>query len=103
MLIDIGVNLTNNRFIDDLDSVVKQAFDAGVHQMIITGTSAEESEQALSIARSYPKQLFATAGCHPHDAKEFSPSDRQRLGALLSDERVVAVGECGLDFNRNFS
>lgn len=100
--IDIGVNLTNNRFNDDYDAVINKAREAGVTAQIITGTSPKESQQAYDMANKYP-DLFATAGCHPHDAKDFKADDLDKLKALLSNDKVVAVGECGLDFNRNFS
>lgn len=100
--IDIGVNLTNNRFNDDIDQVIKRADTAGVSHQIITGTSPDESRQALELAARYPS-LFSTAGCHPHDAKDFQPHDLAQLRQLLLDDKVIAVGECGLDFNRNYS
>lgn len=100
--IDIGVNLTNNRFNDDVDEVIERALKQGVVSQIITGTSPQESEQAFELAQKY-HQLYSTAGCHPHDAKDFNHSHLKLLRQLLSNDRVVAVGECGLDFNRNFS
>ncbi|WP_223668753.1 TatD family hydrolase [Kangiella shandongensis] len=100
--IDIGVNLTNKRFNDDMDAVIQRAHAVGVTHQIITGTSPKESEQAFELTTKYPG-LYSTVGCHPHDAKDFQPNDLARLRQLLSNDRVVAVGECGLDFNRNFS
>ena len=101
-LIDIGVNLTNNRFNDDVEQVIERARDHNVIAQIVTGTSPTESQQAYQLAQQYP-DLFSTAGCHPHDAKDFKSDDLSVLKALLQDDKVVAVGECGLDFNRNFS
>ncbi|AOE49060.1 TatD family hydrolase [Kangiella sediminilitoris] len=102
LFIDIGVNLTNNRFNDDRDDVLAKAESVGVSTQIITGTSPEESEAAFKLTEHYPS-LFSTAGCHPHDAKNFKTGDLSRLKHLLEQDKVVAVGECGLDFNRNFS
>ena len=101
--IDIGVNLTNNRFDQDRQQVIEQAESVGVLAQIVTGTNLQESLQAQQLCRQYPTQLFSTAGCHPHDAKNFAADHLQRLGDLLTDPKVVAVGECGLDFNRDFS
>ena len=101
--IDIGVNLTNKRFDKDRDQVIQQAETAGVLHQIITGTNLAESEQAFRLSQQYPGKLFSTAGCHPHDAKNFSDKHYHQLEQLLNHSSVVAVGECGLDFNRNFS
>lgn len=105
-LIDIGVNLTNSSFQGQQAAVVERAHEAGVVQMVLTGTSLEASEQALELCESLDAQgkaLFATAGVHPHDASSWQASSEQRLRQLLAQPRVRAVGECGLDFNRDFS
>lgn len=103
LLVDIGVNLTSKRFQSDLDQVIQRALQAGVDKLIITGTSVDESELALTIQKLYPQMLYSTAGIHPHNAKEFDACSIQRLDALLAQPSVVAVGETGLDYNRNFS
>ena len=103
MLIDIGVNLTNKSFDKDLAEVLSYADEQGVSRMIVTGTDQQESEKALALTRQYPQQLFATAGVHPHDAKSVSDDYLSHLKTLHAHPEVVAVGECGLDFNRDFS
>lgn len=100
--IDIGVNLTSNRFDKDREQVLERALEAGVAEIVITGTNARESRQALTLAQQY-QHCYATAGCHPHDAERMTDADFAAIKALHSEEKVVAVGECGLDFNRNFS
>ncbi|WDM57723.1 TatD family hydrolase [Pseudomonas sp. NEEL19] len=105
-LIDIGVNLTNSSFHDQQAAVVERAIEAGVTQMVLTGTSLAVSEQALELCQQLDASgahLFATAGVHPHDAKTWEAGSEGRLRQLLSEARVRAVGECGLDFNRDFS
>lgn len=102
-LIDIGVNLTNASFKDDLDEVITRAFDAGIEQMIVTGTEAASSEAAQQLAANYSGQLFSTAGIHPHDAKTLSADTIDTIKSLTELTEVVAVGETGLDFNRNYS
>ena len=102
-LIDIGVNLSNKAFAQDRDQVVRRAVTAGVSSMILTGTSIQESEAVLKLAQKYPDYCYSTAGVHPHDAKTVKPEDINHLQALLKDGKVVAVGETGLDFNRDFS
>lgn len=101
--IDIGINLTNKQFQNDIDDVVQDALDADVLQMILTGTSVRNSEALLEIAKQYPGILYSTAGIHPHDAKSFDAQSISKLRNLLKQKQVVSVGECGLDFDRDFS
>ncbi len=102
-LIDIGVNLTNRSFRNDLDSVIDRATAAGVIAMVVTGTSAEASAGAADLAATRPGTLHATAGVHPHDAKTCDDATLATLRQLAARPEVVAVGECGLDYNRDFS
>lgn len=101
--IDIGINLTNKQFQNDIDDVVQDALDADVSQMILTGTSVRNSEEAATIAKEYPGILYSTAGIHPHDAKSFDTQSISKMRNLLKHKHVVSVGECGLDFDRDFS
>lgn len=101
--IDIGINLMHRSFGSDREQVVQAAIEAGVSPMIITGTSVRSSEAAVDYARRYPGQLYATAGVHPHDAKSCGAHTLTSLRNLATSGQVVAIGECGLDYNRNFS
>lgn len=101
-LVDIGANLTHASFGADADEVIFRARQAGVSQIIVTGTTAEESRKALDLAARH-SGLYSTAGVHPHHARECNSGTISSLKVLLEDPRVVAVGECGLDFNRNYS
>lgn len=103
MYIDIGINLTNKQFAGEYDEVIDRAISAGVEQILLTGTSERSSKEALALAKEYPETLFATAGIHPHDAKTMNAESIKILAALLKEKKVVAVGECGLDFDRDFS
>jgi TatD DNase family protein len=100
-LTDIGANLTHEAFRGDLGEVLARAREAGVERIIVTGTSVEESRRALQLAEE--KGLHATAGVHPHHAKDCGPDTISQLRKLAAHPRVVAIGECGLDFNRNYS
>ena len=102
-MIDIGVNLTNAQFRRDIDTVIYNAVKQGVDTMIVTGTSVEVSQEASQLCLQYPHNLYCTAGIHPHDASTFDAHSIEQLSSLLKQKQVVAVGECGLDFNRNFS
>lgn len=101
--IDIGVNLTNDAFSGDVESVLQRAQDAGISQMIVTGTDVYHSRKALELNRRYPDILLSTAGVHPHHASEFDRGVIPVLRDMCADDSVVAVGECGLDYNRNYS
>ncbi len=102
-LIDIAVNLTDKAFHDDIDEVVARATAAGIVRLMATGTDLEESEKALQLAHKYPGLVFSTAGIHPHYASKRSGDWLTRISALLREPAVKAVGETGLDFNRNYS
>ncbi len=102
-LIDIGVNLTNSRFRRDREAVLARARAAGVVGMVLTGTELAASQASAAMARERPGQLWCTAGVHPHHASEWDDDAGRALQALAAGAEVVAIGECGLDFNRNFS
>ncbi len=102
-LIDIGANLTHKSFNPDRDQVISRAREAGIGRMIVTGSSVACSLQAEELTAGYPGVLFSTAGIHPHHAAETLASDREALAGLLQKKTVVAAGECGLDYFRNFS
>jgi TatD DNase family protein len=100
-VIDIGANLTHASFHDDLDAAVARARAAGVDPIVVTGTTVLESRMAVEIAERF--DLYATAGVHPHHARDCGPQTISELRKLAQHPRVVAIGECGLDFNRNYS
>ncbi len=102
-LIDIGINLTHDSYEADRVEVINRAVAAGVTQMVVTGSTLDSSQSAIELARSHPGRLFATAGVHPHHASELAEQDLPRLRALLREPGVVAAGECGLDYYRNYS
>lgn len=101
-LVDIGANLTHESFQRDLGDVIARAKAAHVSTLIVTGTDIDHAEQAVAMAKQF-KGVYATAGVHPHDAKGWNSDVASQLKALHERPEVVAVGECGLDFNRNFS
>jgi TatD DNase family protein len=102
-LIDIGINLTHDSYDADRDAVLARAAAAGVTQMIVTGATLAGSAAALALARAHPGRLYATAGVHPHHAPELGAGELQQLEALARAPEVVAVGECGLDYFRNYA
>jgi len=102
-LIDIGANLTHDSFDHDRVAVLERAAASGVPRMIVTGTSVTSSVQAAALTEAHPQALFATAGVHPHHAADFDEHTSHALRALLANPAFVAVGECGLDFFRDYS
>lgn len=101
-LIDIGVNFHSPQLQGVGAELLARAAAAGVTRILATGTSLHSSEQALAFAREHA-QVWATAGVHPHSAKDWSAQSSAQFEPLWTDDRVVAVGECGLDYNRMFS
>ncbi|XP_075502194.1 uncharacterized protein LOC142540139 isoform X1 [Primulina tabacum] len=117
-MIDIAVNFTDGMFrgmyngkhyhVADISTVLSRAWNAGVNRIIVTGGSLEESKEALAIAET-DARLFCTVGVHPTRCNEFDDSGdaEKHFEALLSlakegveKGKVVAVGECGLDYDR---
>jgi TatD DNase family protein len=102
-LIDIGANLGHESFRHDFDAMLARAQDHGVGRMIVTGASADGSRHALALAHAHAGRLFATAGVHPHHAIDYDDATETLLRELALDPAVRAVGETGLDYNRNYS
>ena len=100
-MIDIGANLTHSAFQHDLPQVVARAREAGVASVVVTGTAVDESMAAIRVAEQF--DFHATVGVHPHHARDCGPQTIPALRELAKHPRVVAIGECGLDFNRNYS
>jgi TatD DNase family protein len=102
-IVDIGANLTHERFDRDRAAVLERAAAVGVRRALVTGASVTGSVQAVALAEAHPGVLYATAGVHPHHAAEFDEHTAAALAALLRNEAVVAVGECGLDYFRDLA
>ena len=102
-LVDIGANLAHDSFDDDRGTVLAEAAAAGVAQIIVTGSSDESNVRALELANAHPGVLYSTAGVHPHHASEYTDDSDAMIRKLAAEPRCVAIGECGLDYFRNFS
>jgi len=102
-LVDIGANLTHAAFARDLEAVLARARAAGLAAILVTGTSVAESRRAVALAAAHPSFLWATAGVHPHHAGEFDADTVAALSVLASEPCVVALGECGLDYYRDYA
>ena len=102
-MFDIGVNLTSSQFAKDRQAVVERARAAGVTGILITGTDLAESREAAELAQQHAGYGWSTAGVHPHYASGWDEHTAEQIYALAARPEVAAIGECGLDFNRNFS
>jgi TatD DNase family protein len=102
-LVDIGANLAHDSFDDDRDAMMQRAADAGVATMIVTGSSDESNVRAAQLAEASGGVLFSTAGVHPHHASDYTDNSDALIRSLAGKDVVVAIGECGLDYFRNFS
>ena len=100
-LVDICVNLTDEVFSGNEQYIIDEANQQNVTKMIFVGNDLKSSEKCQRLAQKY--NFFSTAGYHPHNAKEWHEDSYKELQKLIKFENVRAVGECGLDFNRNFS
>jgi len=97
MLIDTHVHLNSTKFSDNLEEVIKRALDNDIKKMIVVGYDTKSNLKAIELAEEYPF-IYATVGFHPTDAKDITNDDFQLLYKQLKHEKVVGIGECGLDF-----
>ncbi len=96
MLIDTHVHLNNPKFKDNLDEVINRALQNDVKMMIVVGYDDETNDLAIKIAEQYPF-IFATVGYHPTEAHKINARHYERLVSLLKHDKVVGIGECGMD------
>ena len=96
MIIDTHAHLDDERYLDDLDEVLKNAKEVGVEGILIPGANIDDLERARDIAHSNENIYFA-AGVHPYHHKQY---DEKKLREFLKDKKCIAVGECGLDYYR---
>ncbi len=102
-LFDIGANLTHESFDKDLKEVLERAIKNGVNNICITGCNLLDSKKALEIAQLFPDNLITTCGIHPHYADSFDKKSMSEIYDICQNALVKAIGETGLDFNRNYS
>ncbi|MDG2172188.1 MAG: TatD family hydrolase [Gammaproteobacteria bacterium] len=100
-LVDICVNLTDDVFAGKEKNIIDAANKNNVAKMVLVGNDLDSSLKVSSLAEQF--SFVATAGYHPHNAKDWNEKSYDRLLSILKNNHVKAVGECGLDFNRNFS
>ncbi|HSX47929.1 MAG TPA: TatD family hydrolase [Candidatus Nanoarchaeia archaeon] len=99
MLVDTHAHIHFDDFSDDVLSAAKAA---GVEKIVTIGVDAADSAKAVEFAQAHDN-VYATVGLHPHDAKHGNEAAQAQLSKLAGESKVVAIGECGLDFYRNLS
>jgi len=102
-LIDIGANLTHPELYNQLDKIVENLKAANIKKVIITSSNLGDTKTALDIINLYPDLFYTTIGFHPHNAKDFSLEDIDKIHEYGKDKKIVAIGECGLDYYREYS
>ena len=102
MLIDIGANLTHESFRPDIESVISRAKESHINQIIVTGSSLNSSSEAEKLTKEFDS-LYSTAGIHPHHAEETNNEVMTKIEEITHLPKVVAIGETGLDFYRNYT
>jgi TatD DNase family protein len=98
MLVDSHCHLDFPDFEDELDDVIARARRAGVGAMVTIGTEIARFDRVLAIA-SADENIYCTVGTHPHEAGTDGEGDPQRLAALAAHEKVIGIGETGLDYH----
>ncbi len=101
-LIDTHCHLTFEQLADDVEAVVARSIAAGVIGWLTVGTDPQQNRKAIELAGQF-ENMYAAVGIHPHDAKDLTADTLTELKELAQSEKVVAIGETGLDFHYNLS
>ncbi|MFA4854898.1 MAG: TatD family hydrolase [Candidatus Omnitrophota bacterium] len=102
MLIDTHCHLDFAQFAPDREAVIRRAKEAGVGYFINIGATLDSSTASCRLAGQYP-EVYASVGVHPHDADSFKEEELDKIKELAAEDKVVAIGETGLDYFRNLS
>ena len=102
-LIDIGANITHPQLHNQIDKVVENMKVQNIHRAIITSSNLKDTKIALDIINTYPEIFYTTVGFHPHNAKDFIHENINSIIEYSKNKKVLAIGECGLDYYRDYS
>lgn len=102
MLVDTHCHLDFPEFAHDLEDVLQRAKQNGISRIINIGSSLEGSRRSLELSQKHDC-IYATVGCHPHEADRFNQEIKEKLKNLAQKNKVVAIGETGLDYYKNYS
>jgi TatD DNase family protein len=104
---DCGVNLSSSQYLNYIQTLKDHSIEAGIKGWITISNREKEWDKNLSYCRKYSDANFivrSTVGIHPHNAKEANPNSWTKLESVVSaNNLIIAIGECGLDYNRMFS
>jgi len=101
-MIDSHCHLDAKEYRGRIDEIINNALSAGVHTVVNIGADLPSSVKSVELAEKY-ECIYATVGVHPHDASKYNEEAERRLIGLMQSERVVAIGEIGLDYYRDLS
>ncbi len=101
-LIDTHCHLTFEQLSDDIEAILARSVTEGVTGWIAVGTDPRQNRKAIELADKF-ENMYAAVGIHPHEAKDVTAQTLTELKELAQSEKVVAIGETGLDFHYNFS
>ena len=102
-LIDIGANLTHDQLLSNIHSVIERFKKANIKKVIITSSNLTDTKKALDLIKKFPQIFFTTIGFHPHNAKDFKDEDLISMSSFAENSHVISLGECGLDYYREYS
>ena len=102
MFVDTHSHLFYPNFKDDLDEVIKRAGEAGVDYIIVPATDLVTAKEVINLTEKYDN-IFGAVGIHPHETKEWNSALISKIEALASNEKIVAIGEIGLDYYYDYS
>ena len=102
-LIDIGANITHPQLHNQIDKVVENMKAQNIDKAIITSSNLKDTKIALDIINIYPEIFYTTVGFHPHNAKDFIYENISSIIEYSKNAKVLAIGECGLDYYREYS
>ncbi len=100
--IDTHCHIYYDKYKDDLDQVVDRAIENNIEKIICVGVDLDSSVKSIEIAEKY-NIVYATAGFHPHESKQMNTSDLKELEQILKHNKIVALGEIGLDYHYTIS
>src|ERR1700722_16263896 len=96
-IIDSHCHVVKQYFAEDQEEVINRAIEKGVKQLVNPGVSLEDADEVVQLTETYA-ELFGGVGIHPHEAKSWSQESESKIRAVAAREKIVAIGECGLDF-----
>lgn len=102
MLVDTHCHLDFPEYGQDRNEVIKRAKEAGVGYLVNVGSSLEGSKRSVELSREYGS-VYAAVGIHPHEADSFTPETEKAIRSLAKEKKVLAIGEIGLDYFKNYS